>query len=139
MVKQNTCFFSRGKVRNAMSMYINVHVIERVDSFCYLGVVFKYNNTFQLAIKINVAKSKKAFFKITSEAAGHNLSVVSKLHFIDSLIIPILLYDAKSGYTKILIIWKFFIGISSKTCYRFAREHLTRWCMGNWEEWKSGN
>ena len=34
--------FSRhgGKVRNAKSMYINGYVIEGVDSFCYLGVVF---------------------------------------------------------------------------------------------------
>ena len=76
-------------------MYINGHVIERVDSFCYLGVVFKYNNTFQLAIKNNVAKAKKALFKITSETAGHNLSVASKLHLLDLLIIPILLYGCE--------------------------------------------
>ena len=45
--KTKYMIFSRGKVRNAKSMYINGNVIERVDSFCYLGVVFKYNNTFQ--------------------------------------------------------------------------------------------
>ena len=93
--KTKYMIFSRGKVRNAMSMYINGHVIERVDSFCYLGVVFKYNNTFQLAIKNNVAKAEKAHFKITSETAGHNLSVVSKLHLLDSLIIPIPLYGCE--------------------------------------------
>ena len=51
------------KVRNAKSRYINGHVIKRVDSFCHLGIVFKYNNTVQLAIKNNVAKAKRALFK----------------------------------------------------------------------------
>ena len=49
-----------------------------------------------------MAKAKKALFKITSETAGHNLSVASKLHLLDSLIIPILLYGCEVwGYENL--------------------------------------
>ena len=71
-------------------MCINGYAIEREDCFCYL-LLLKYNNTFQLAVKNNVAEAE-VLFKIISEAADHILSVVSKLHLIDSLIIPIFIY-----------------------------------------------
>ena len=101
--KTKYMIFSRGKVRKAQSMYINGHVIERVDNFCYLGVVFKYNNTFQIAIKNNVTKAKKALFETTSELIGHYLSVVAKLHLFDSLITPILLYGCEVwGYKNLV-------------------------------------
>ena len=43
--------FSRGKVKNVKTLYLDNTPIERVDTFTYLGVMLKYNNTFQAAIK----------------------------------------------------------------------------------------
>ena len=43
--------FSRSKVKNVKTLYHENTPIERVDKFTYLGVIFKYNNTFQAAIK----------------------------------------------------------------------------------------
>ena len=53
-------------------------------SFCYLGVIFKYNNTFRLTIKNNVDKAKKALFKLRAETSGHELAIQTKLHLFDS-------------------------------------------------------
>ena len=35
---------SRGKIRKQSNLYINRTAIEGVDTFCYLGVMLKYNN-----------------------------------------------------------------------------------------------
>ena len=52
---------SRGKIRKKSFIYINKTAIERVDTFCYLGVMLKYNNTFQAAIKIMSIKLKRHY------------------------------------------------------------------------------
>ena len=57
--KTKYIIFSRGKVRKIDDITIYDTPIERVDSFCYLGIVFRYNNTFQNAIKHNIDKEKQ--------------------------------------------------------------------------------
>ena len=56
--------FSRGKNRKYYSIRAYGQTIERVDKFCYLGIGFRYNNTFQAAMKQNNDKAKKALFEI---------------------------------------------------------------------------
>ena len=47
--KTKYMIFSRGKFRKyAITAY--GQTIERLDTFCYLGIVFRYNNTFQAAM-----------------------------------------------------------------------------------------
>ena len=93
--KTKYMIFSRGKVRKSTVMFINNSPIERVDSFCYLGVIFKYNNTFQLTIKNNVDKAKKALFKLRAETSGHELAIQTKLHLFDLIVLPILTYGCE--------------------------------------------
>ena len=69
--------------------------IERVDSFCYLGIVFRYNNTFQNAIKHNIDKARKAVFKISVLLNEIDLDVKTRIHLFDTLILPILLYGCE--------------------------------------------
>ena len=87
------CF--RGKVRESSGMFINNSPIERVDSFSYLGIIFKYNNSFQLTIKNNVDKAKKVLFKLRAETSGHELGIQAKLHLFDSIIALILTYGCE--------------------------------------------
>ena len=68
---------------------INDAPIERVDSFCYLGIVFRHNNTFQNAIKHNIDKARKAVFEISVLLNEVNLDVKTRIHFFDTLIIYI--------------------------------------------------
>ena len=67
----------------------------RFASVCYLGVILKYNNSFQLTIKINVDKAKKALFKLRAETSGHEIAIQTKLHLFGSIILPILRYGCE--------------------------------------------
>ena len=86
---------SRGKIRKQSTLYINRTAIERVDTFCYLGVVLKYNNTFQAAMKNHVDKAKKALFKLDVLMSKIDLEIDTKLHLFDVMIKPILLYGCE--------------------------------------------
>ena len=87
--------FSRGKNRKAIPIFVNDSPIERVDNVCYLGVSFQYNNTFQLAIKHNIDKAKKALFKMLVETSDYHIAIGTKLHMFDSMILPILTYGCE--------------------------------------------
>ena len=86
---------SRGKIRKQSTLYINRTAIERVDTFCHLGVVVKYNNTFQAAMKNNVDKAKKALFKLDDLMSKIDLEIDTKLHLFDVMIKPILRYGCE--------------------------------------------
>ena len=58
--KTKYMIFSRGKFRKHQAITAHDQAIERVDTFCYLGIVFRYNNTFQAAMKHNIDTAKKA-------------------------------------------------------------------------------
>ena len=93
---------SRGKIRKTSNLLVNRTAIERVDTFCYLGIMFKHNNTFQAAIKNNVDKAKKALFKLEVLISKIDLEIDTKLHLFDVMIKPILLYGCEVwGYENI--------------------------------------
>ena len=58
--KTKYMIFSRGKVRKTVPILTEGKALERVGTFCYLGIVFRYNNTFQAAMKYNIDKAKKS-------------------------------------------------------------------------------
>jgi hypothetical protein len=55
---------SRGKVRKVKIFTCDGKIIERVDQFCYLGVIFRYNGSYQVSIKHNVVRARKALFAL---------------------------------------------------------------------------
>ena len=83
---------SRGKIRKKIKIST---AIERVDTFCYLGVVFRYNNTFQAAIRNNVDKAKKTLSKLELLLSKIDFGIDTKLHLFDAVIKPILLYGCE--------------------------------------------
>ena len=86
---------SRGKIRKQSTVYIIRTAIERVDTFCYLGIMLKYNNTFQAAMKNNVDKAKKALFKLDVLMSRIDLEIDTKIHLFDVMIKPLLLYGCE--------------------------------------------
>ena len=100
--KTKYMIFSRGKVRKHHAITAHGQAIERVVTFCYLGIVFRYNNTFQAPMKHNINKAKKALFKIDIRLSKVELQVRTRLHLFDSLILQILLYGCELwGYENI--------------------------------------
>ena len=86
---------SRGIIRKQSTIYINRTAIERVDNFCFLGVMLKYNNTFQAAMKNNVGRAKKALFKLDVLMSKIDLETDTKLHLFDVMIKPNLQYGCE--------------------------------------------
>ena len=93
--------FSRVKVKNVKTLNLDNTPIERVDTFTYLGVMLKYNITFQAAIKHNVEKAKKALFKLEMTWLKVDVSLETKIYLFDHMIMPILLYGCEIwGYNN---------------------------------------
>ena len=42
--------FSRNKVRKTVPIFADGKALERLDTFCFLGIVVQLNNTFQAAM-----------------------------------------------------------------------------------------
>ena len=63
-VSKTKMIFLQGKIRKFKPIFYGDKIIECVDTFFYLGVVFKYNNSFLNAIKHNVDKARKAVFTL---------------------------------------------------------------------------
>ena len=62
--KAKYMIFSRGRVGKTVSILADGKALERVDTFCYLGIVFPFNNTFHAAMKYNINKAKKALLEM---------------------------------------------------------------------------
>ena len=84
--------FSRGKVRKGHAITVYGQTIEGVDTFCYLGIVFIFDNTFEAARKQNIDGAKKVLFKIEILLNRVDLQVKTRLNLFDSLILRILLH-----------------------------------------------
>ena len=69
--------------------------IELVVTFTYFSVMLKCNTTFQAAIKHNVEKARKASFKLEMTWLEVDISVPTKFHLFDHIIMPILLYGCQ--------------------------------------------
>ena len=93
--KTEYMIFSKGKIRKLSTLYINQTKLERVDSFCYLGIISKYNNTFQLSIQHNIDKARKALFKLDGTISKCQMPIALQLYLFDCLIKPILLYGCE--------------------------------------------
>ena len=87
--------FSIGKIRKLSTLYTNQTKLEKVDSFCYLGIMFKYNNTFQLSMQHNIDKARKALFKLDGTISKCQKPIALQLYLFDCLIKPILLYGCE--------------------------------------------
>jgi hypothetical protein len=77
-LKTFTCFTPRSErkgelrpLRNLILTYNNC-IIETVTQYCYLGIVMRYNGSFNLAISTLMEKARKAYFKIKNTVSLNN-------------------------------------------------------------------
>ena len=80
----------------------NDQIIETVNQYNYLGIVFKNNGKFNLGIASIMDKARKAYFKI-KKLVGLNVSckLLEKLY--DSLVLPISLYCCEVWGNDVMI------------------------------------
>ena len=100
--KTKVMIFSKRKVKEKFIFKLQGEVVDIVDSFSYLGVVFKYNGTYLDAKKKLVDQAQKALHFIYRCIRNENIPIDLQLKLFDSMIEPILLYGCEVwGYENL--------------------------------------
>ena len=98
-------FGSRG-IPNLNFSY-GTHTIEIVDSYKYLGVMFKNTGNFRLALSTIASQAKKALHLLYTRIVNLDLSVNCQILLFNQTIVPILLYGCEIwGFCNVKILEK---------------------------------
>ena len=93
--KTKIIIFSRGKVRKFKPFIFNDGILEVVDDYTYLGVVFNYNNKFKKAQNNQIGKAKRAMYSLMIKSKKLRLPIDIQLELFDRLIVPIIIYGSE--------------------------------------------
>ena len=112
-------------------------MVEVVDKYCYLGIVFDRSGNFKTAINELRKKSLRALFGLKRVINKHVISFDSLLKLFDYLIKPILLYGCQVIFPNVGTIYKltnenvndndYYKSISTCTYEKFHLKFL-KWC-----------
>lgn len=101
--KTKIIIFSRGKVKKLPVFYLNDVIIDIVDDYKYLGIIFQYNGKFSRAQKHLYDQASKAMFSLIAKSRKFSLPIDLQLELFDSLVRPILTYGCEIwGFENIL-------------------------------------
>ena len=90
--KTKICVFEKRRSPKDQLFHINGKLIEIVDSFTYLGIVFNYTGTFNLAIKALQGQALRAYGNLLKIFDKNPLDIKTKISLFDAMVVPILLY-----------------------------------------------
>ena len=91
--KTKICNFEKRKQTHNVEFHRNNEKIEIVDNFIYLGV--KFTGNLSNAVKALSEQALKAYYSLLSLFDKIKLTVKTKLHLIDTMVVPILLYGSE--------------------------------------------
>ena len=84
-----------------VSFYYNGNLVEIVNYFSYLVMLFNYNGKFNVTQKHIAAQGKKVLFCLMIEVQRHNFNVPTLLSLFDTYVSPVLNYCSEIwGYMK---------------------------------------
>ena len=105
--KTKVMVFSRGKIKNKPVIYYGDQTLEVVFNYTYLGIVFNYNGSFNLAIKRLYDIGCRAMFEILKKGRIMCLDIDTQLRLFDAMVIPIILYGCEIwGFSNLNLIEK---------------------------------
>ena len=93
--KTKVMIFSKRKTRQHFEFKLNDASLDIVDNYTYLGLLMKYNGTFNDAKVKLVDQAQKALFALYTKIRNLNIPLDIQLQLFDSLIEPILLYGSE--------------------------------------------
>ena len=94
--KTKTLIFGRGTSEVSLNAcYLGEEVIENVDKYCYLGIVFHKSGNFKIATNELRKKALRASFGLRKHIVKSALSIKSLFILFDSLIKPVFLYGCQ--------------------------------------------
>ncbi len=74
----------------------NGEILKVVDQIKYLGVIFKFNNNFDVCKKSLCEQGQKAMFSLLGKSSKFNLDIPTQLELFEKVIQPICLYGCEA-------------------------------------------
>jgi hypothetical protein len=103
--KTKVVIFSKGEIRLKYEFKLQNKILEIVDSYSYLGLIFKYNGNFNETRKKIALQAQKSLFSIYKSIRNQYIPIDLQLKPFDAMVEPILLYGSEIwGYENIKII-----------------------------------
>ena len=93
--KTNVMLFSNGRIPKNLRFSFDGKLLEIVDRFNYLGIVFSKSCSFLNAKKDRVQKGTQAMYAVLKKGRLHNLSIECQLDLFDKIVKPVLLYGCE--------------------------------------------
>ncbi len=98
---------SKARLRNIPDFRYGDSVLEVVENYTYLGIVFSWNGKFDKAKQELAKKATRAMFAIIQKGRRMNLEIDLMLKLFDACVMPILLYGSEVwGYERIDVLEK---------------------------------
>ena len=94
-LKQKSVFFRKRRQAAVRVYKYNNEVLERVESFCYLGLKLCYNGNIEMMTKTLSEQALRAANNLLALFKRLAFDVKMKLSLFDSLVMPIILYGAE--------------------------------------------
>ena len=100
-------FSKNGRRSKNLRFTYDGQIVEIVDEFKYLGVIFKSNGRFISAIKLLHEQARKAMYGIISKARTTDMPIDIQFKLFDTLVLPIMTYSCEIwGYENFVILGK---------------------------------
>ena len=93
--KTKILFFSRGKLRKHHIINFSEHILDTVDEYNYLGLVFNYNAKFKIAKSHLYQNGRRAMFCPLKKARKLSFPLDIMLKLFNVIVKPVVLYGAK--------------------------------------------
>ena len=91
--KTKILIFSKGKLRKHYIFNFGEHILDTVDEYNYLGLVFNYNANFKIAKSHLYQKGCRAMFSLLQKPEIYPLDIMLKLFNV--IVNPVVLYGAE--------------------------------------------
>ena len=93
--KTKILIFSRGKLRKHHIFNFGEHILDTVDEYNYLGLVFNYNAKFKIAKSHLYQKGCRAMFSLLKKARNLSFPLDIMLKLFKVIVKPVVLYGAE--------------------------------------------
>ena len=93
--KTRIIIFSKGKTRKFPIFTYDNDTIDVVHEYTYLGIRFKYNGNFDVAIAQRVQLARGAMFKLIRKSSKMGLSIDTQIELFEKNVLPITLYGCE--------------------------------------------
>jgi hypothetical protein len=122
VAKTKVMIFRKRKTAQDPKFILHGQTLDIVDTYSYLGIIFKYNGTFFETRKKLVEQANKALYCIYKLVRNESIPIDLQLKMFDSMIEPILLYGSEVwGYENLKVIEQ----IQLKFCKRILKVRNT--------------